>query len=690
MLALLRLGLAVTLALGLIACGGDDSASGSGGGGGTGATGGSGGSPPIGSRITGVQLTAQNGASEAGVVTFAQAFRPGDAAEGVAVTRDGDALPTQVDVKRRHADGSIRHAVLSVELPALSAGETLDLDIKSAGAAQSAAGPDTATLLAGGLDTRVEITEGGKTYTASAADALAAAGASRFLDGDLVSELRALAPPTDGGSEHPALGVQFDVRFFAPDRARVSVSVENTWSDTPGNRSYDVQVKSGGNVVYEKTGVDHFHHARWRRVLSFGAAAPDVFVRHDLGYLISTGALPNYDLARTPSTKAVSSVTSAWDAAPKDILDNGLITKYFPTTGGRDDIGPLPKWAAVALLSGDPNVMAATMGVGDLAGGFSVHYRDRKTGRAISIDDYPTISLIAAAAKYSDPADKLPDCANCDSPYTVDDAHQPSLVYVPYLLTGDSYYLDELYFWTSYNFISQNYQYRQEDLGLLESLQVRAQAWSIRTLLHAAWLAPDDDKEKGYLTEKVQNNISWYMKNAVDSNAFGWWQEQSNWDTDGGRPDENMDADVRYYTSPWQSDFLVWTWDSAVRMGFSDAQPIHDWFVKFTIGRYTNGPDYNPYDGSPYHIATSSVSGTPYATWAELWQKSFANRAGPAPTTLEDKNCALCYSAIARVALSSAARAKLDKAETAYDFVDQELRKADSDYDDDPTWAVVP
>jgi hypothetical protein len=69
---------------------------------------------------------------------------------------------------------------------------------------------------------------------------------------------------------------------------------------------------------------------------------------------------------------------------------------------------------------------------------------------------------------------------------------------------------------------------------------------------------------------------------------------------------------------------------------------------------------------------------------------SFANRAGPAPTTLEDKNCALCYSAIARVALSSAVRAKLPKGQEAFSFVDDELRKADTAYDDDPTWAVVP
>lgn len=691
MMTLVRPLLAVLLACTLVACGGDDgSDGGSGGQAGSGGQGGSGGAPPIGSKITSVAITAHAGATEEGVVTFGQAFREGDIPEGLAVTNGSDALPTQMDIKRRHADGSVRHAVVSVKLPALTSGQTLSLDLKSAGPSNGSVGPSTDSLLAGGLDSMVTITEAGKTYTLNAADALKSGNATRWLDGDLVTEIRAFASPEDGGQAHPALAVQVDARFFGPNSARVSFTVENAFHDTPGNVSYDVDIQSEGKSVYQKSAVDHFHHARWRKVFDFGTAAPNVFVRHDLGYLIQTGALPKYDLERTVSATAVSSVTSAWDASKKDILENGLVIEYFPTTGGRDDIGPLPKWAAVALLSGDADAMTATRGVGDLAGSFSVHYRDRSTGRALSIDDHPTVSLIPAAAQYSDPADKLPACSNCTTPYTVDDAHQPSLVYVPYLLTGDSYYLDELYFWVSYNFISQNFEYRSQEKGLLEHLQVRGQAWSIRTLLHAAWLAPDSDPERDMLTKKVQNNIDWFAANAVDSNAFGWWGEQSNWDTDGGRPDENMDADVRYYTSPWQSDFLIWSWDSAVRMGHADAKPIHDWFAKFAVGRYTNGPDYNPYDGSPYHIAIESVSGNAYGTWAELWQMSFANRAGPAPTTLEDKSCSLCYSAIARVALASAVRNDVPDAQKAFDLVDGELRQADSEYDDDPTWTIVP
>ena len=38
-----------------------------------------------------------------------------------------------------------------------------------------------------------------------------------------------------------------------------------------------------------------------------------------------------------------------------------------------------------------------------------------------------------------------------NTPWTLDRAHQPSLAYIPYLMTGDLYYLEEMHFWASYD-----------------------------------------------------------------------------------------------------------------------------------------------------------------------------------------------------------------------------------------------
>ena len=51
----------------------------------------------------------------------------------------------------------------------------------------------------------------------------------------------------------------------------------------------------------------------------------------------------------------------------------------------------------------------------------------------------------------------------------------------------------------------------------------------------------------------------------------------------------------------------------------------------------------------------TSVSGARYDSWAAIWQMSFANRPDPPPTELPSASCALCYPAIARVALTGRA-----------------------------------
>ena len=57
-------------------------------------------------------------------VTFGQVFAVGHLAAGQTVTGklgDGTAVPLQVDVKARHADGSVRHAIISAKVASLGA-----------------------------------------------------------------------------------------------------------------------------------------------------------------------------------------------------------------------------------------------------------------------------------------------------------------------------------------------------------------------------------------------------------------------------------------------------------------------------------------------------------------------------------------------------------------------------------------
>ncbi len=67
-----------------------------------------------------------NGASGAQYVTFAHSFQAGQLAEGIGLSADfsSGAVPCQVDVKTRYADGSAAHAIISVQAPAVAGGAT--------------------------------------------------------------------------------------------------------------------------------------------------------------------------------------------------------------------------------------------------------------------------------------------------------------------------------------------------------------------------------------------------------------------------------------------------------------------------------------------------------------------------------------------------------------------------------------
>jgi len=83
-------------------------------------------------------------------VTFGPAFAPGDVPAGlnVAVDVGGSPLPTQVDEKAVHPDGSLRHAVITTRLPMLGARQSLAAELVTTSSAGSGATVSAMDLLA--------------------------------------------------------------------------------------------------------------------------------------------------------------------------------------------------------------------------------------------------------------------------------------------------------------------------------------------------------------------------------------------------------------------------------------------------------------------------------------------------------------------------------------------------------------
>src|SRR5690606_26693683 len=80
-----------------------------------------------------------------------RAFMKGEIVNYPALMFQGQALPTQADIKNRYEDGSVKFAVVSAILPLLNANETITLTFanQSSGLNQS---PSAAELLASGFN----------------------------------------------------------------------------------------------------------------------------------------------------------------------------------------------------------------------------------------------------------------------------------------------------------------------------------------------------------------------------------------------------------------------------------------------------------------------------------------------------------------------------------------------------------
>lgn len=511
-------------------------------------------------------------------VTFGHVFVAGDVPAGSTIGAKlpgGTELPTQADIKTLYPDGSVRHAVITTRLSSIQGNGTQVVTL----AARSAPGGSSVALadvLATSFDTVVSLNVGGTTYTASARDALEGSP-TVWLSGPLVGEWIAKAPlRTSGGAAHPHLSARFNVRAYAGvDRVRVGVVVENAYSFVPSPQryTYDVTVSiPGAGTVLDEDGVVHYRQSRWYRTFWWGTPSA-LEVQHDSGYMMSTRSVPTYQPGLQVPNSALNSMVSSFDNN-NDLMDVGYLERYMPAAGGRLEIAPLPRFTARYIISGDLRAKYVTVGHGIQAGAWPMHYRDEKTDLPVSLDDYPTMTLLSSSGPF-------PSCGgNCSSPYTPEVAHHPSLAYVPYLVTGDHYLLEELQFWANWvMFYGPAYGHANAK-GLVVWDQVRGQAWGLRTLAQAAYATPDDHPLKGYFNEKLQNNIQYFLDNWVDSNPLGYITNT------GAARELNLER----WISTWMDDFLTWSFGHMVALGFEEARPVLEWKAKFPVGRLSH-PD---------------------------------------------------------------------------------------------------
>ena len=583
-------------------------------------------SAPPGTVVTDVKFDSTGSGTQTGApVTFGQVFVQG----AVPLTStlsgrlsNGTMVPLQLDVKARHADGSARHAVISAVLPSLTAGQPQVMSLVTAAPYAAATGATPAALLSSGFTAAAHITLAGKAYSVSADTLLKDGKFTNWLAGPVVNEWHVSAPLKAGdGSVHPHLTARFALRSYSGSKkTRVDVTIENNWAyeTAPQNFVYDAQIVVGGQPVYAKAGMTHYHHARWRKLFWWGGE-PQVHVKHNAAYMMQTRAVPNYDQSLVFTETLLAKLKTAYTGTRTEPMGVGAAMLQMGAAGARPDIGILPGWAVTYMLSGDKRAKDVTMGTADLAGSWSVHYRNRDTDRPVSLIDFPYMTILGNRADTKNPAtgklEAFPVCATttaCKSPNLHDTSHQPSFAYLPYIVTGDYYYLEEMQFWAMYNTFVSNPGYRETVKGLFKRDQVRGQAWSMRSISQAAYITPDADPLKAQFEYFVKTNLEWYnanYANNTNSNRLGV--------LDGtGAVIYNSKLGV----APWQDDFFTAAIGVTHELGFADAKTLLDYKAKFPVGRI-NAAGFCWIEGAMYSMKVRATETSPlYTSMAEVYK----------------------------------------------------------------------
>lgn len=573
-------------------------------------------------KVTDVRLQNTGSAAQTSVpVTFGQVFAVGDVKPtDVMVGRleDNSLVTLQMDVKAKHPDGSVRHAIFSAIVPTLAVNATRTMTLLKNGTATATAAVLPSQLLAAGFTASASATISGTKYTASADQLLKAGAKATWLAGAVANEWQVSAPlTTSAGVAHPHLTARFAIRYYNDiKKARVDVTIENNWAyePNPQNFTYDSEITVGGKSVYTKAGLTHYSHARWRKLFWWGGDAPQVNAMLNTPYLIASRAVPNYDQTPGIAASVLANYGTAFSAA-KEPMALGLSSGYMPETGADEGIGILPGWTTAYVLTMDQRARDATLVTANQAGAYSMHYRDRKTDRPVSLVNYPYMTIVGRPTDTWNPAtnayESFPACGgDCTNPYTHDTPHQPGLAYVPYLVTGDYYYLEELQFWAMFDTFSPNPGYRNNVQGLFQSDQVRGQSWSMRTLAEAAYITPDADPLKSDLASFLDSNLNWY-NTTYATNAAG---NKLGLITNGFA----LGYDNGVSLAPWQDDFFTSAIGHAAELGFTKAATLLAWKAKSPIGRLET-PGICWIDAVKYTMQVHDTDSSPiYDSWAKV------------------------------------------------------------------------
>jgi len=623
-------------------------------------------------------------------VSVSRPFLQGEIPNFVLASIGSTPLLTQCDVKNRWPDGSAKFAIVSFVIPVLRGHGSVVVSFSNQPGSNNAGALSAGEMLAPEYDFDVTIDmagDHGATQAVSARQMLQSGAFRYWLQGPVVTAViiedrtPSRAYDKDFGDGSKALHPIFEAWFYpANKQVDVGATIENDWvsgAASKGTRdlSYSFAVKAGLHSPAAKFTQPWFNHiglSRWHKRFWAGMGPGAIQVDHNIRYLVSTKAIPNYDTRLRISRLLLDSEADAWKRTDKSISGTpeklGNYERALAAGGSHPWVGLANTWDILYLLTMDQRLLEMSLGNADLAGRFPWHMREADShagsgahfdapgkgvvdtfGRVVSINARRTVATSDLSSNPAEcggyAADKINTGALTNdgmSFYNLARHHIPDVAYVPYLVTGRYYYLEELQFEAAYilgykqGCYGENWE-RHGESGYFNDSETRGDAWAYRTTAYAAFISPDGSPEKAYFEDKLLNNIAkdegrhnlpcdvpgkqvdceWGRKNQLPpfgASPLGFWDEGNSGLVDAP---VKRDGSVAEATSPWMENFVLVALGAARDFGYPTGG-----LLSFQAKRLFNqllNPKTSPYLVEAYRTATIlSATKDWIGSWAEL------------------------------------------------------------------------
>jgi hypothetical protein len=351
---------------------------------------------------------------------------------------------------------------------------------------------------------------------------------------------------------HATLEAVVDIHAFSgSQRALVEVVIENaklslTTPVKPLAASYAAVVSVNGNIV---SGTVNSSDGPEASHTAFRAWYASTWVGGDPGMRVTQAVA---DLQLHP-------LLFKCDKASSFDMQTYANDKYAPWKAGRQratgmgaggdhaSIGPLPRWEAHFLQSGDARAASAVEASALSVLGYNVNYRSLTTGLV------PTLSELNGRSLQNN----LPGQTNSSEAMTWEVAHHPAAGLMAFICRPSPVYIEVAQKIAVWNGVWSTWSDGAPTAtGVFgRPYQVRGRAWGVRSLGHAIFLTPDGSGWKAAATTSLENNVAHLDQWRTNSKAL----LNTMWDETPALlgTQYNMGAVAAHGTAMWQYHYLV-------------------------------------------------------------------------------------------------------------------------------------